>query len=214
MSDLAALKTLTTQKLGQSSTGFHTASDRTAAINEAILQMAEQYGADIIELTKKATLTITSGEAAKPSDFLYMLKVWDISTATQEWDYMAEDEFDELDSDTANKRWTVGYSTTASAIRLKFTPSDTTSVFIRYVIEPTTLSSDSDSTELPSAYDEAIGYWAASILFKNEHNEAWQLMRMSAEDKLRSTIQSRRRHGGAKMYKRLKSKYEDRPLIT
>lgn len=210
-STLSTLKTLLTQKLGQSNTGFHSEPNREAAINEAIGDIAEAYGQNIIELIKRDTLTLVSGEAADPADFLRMMKVWD--TDDNEFTFLTPDEFDPIDDDSGGNYWTRDYSTTASAVRIMVKPTDVTSLNIRYVIVPTTLSDDADTTEIPTLFDEGIAYMAASILYKNEHNPAFQFMDEAASRSIMSSLQSIRKHGGSKQGERLRSRYESYPMF-
>lgn len=210
MSTLSTLKTLLTQKLATSQTGFHSSANRTAAINEAIGEMALEY--EIPELLRKGTLTITSGVAAFPTNFLRMIKLWDVTDQSIEFTYIYPDQFDGLSASTSYY-WTIDYNVAAAARRILVLPTSKTSAYIRYMVNPTEMSAESDDSGISSLWDDAIAYRACAVLFRNEQNPAWQLAEQMADDHIKKITQALTPDGGAKAGNRLISRYEKYPLL-
>lgn len=210
MSTLATLKTLLTPKLAQSNTGFHTEANRTAALNEACGDIAQKY--EIPELKKIGTLTIVGGKCAIPTDMLRAVKVWD-SSNNHEFLYLTEDEFDNK-ADTDSNYWTIDYDTATLTRVMKFKPTTTTSLSIRYIKEPVEMVNSADDCGYPATYNDAITWWASAILLLQERNyEAWKYNDQQANDMCQSAIEAYRKVGGVKQGERLRSYFEKHNLL-
>ncbi len=220
MSTLSTYLTLLTQKLAQSNTGFHTSADRNAAINEAILKIADNY--EVPELRKKpvpnGTITFTNGLATIPSDFLRMIKLWDtiIPPPFGEYTYLVNDLFDDQAVNNSNLYWTVDFDPTSATQKFYIispNPSPVT-VNMRYIVKPTVLSQPNDESGLTSQWDNAVAYKAASILFNNEHNPAGQVMEMNSSMEIQKAYEAISKQGGVKSGERLRSRFEKYPLLN
>jgi len=206
MSTLSTYKSLLSQKLGTSGTGFFSNEARVAAINEAIGDVYGSY--DLPDLFKVATLTLTSGKANKPSDYFRMIKMLDASDATPEYTYLTEDLFDQAD-DTASSYWTEDYDTSTSTRRLFVKPTSETSVRIRYVITPTTLSADSDESNLPAQFDDVVAYYAAAVLANTAAQyDRYKAMKQQGDEMVAKVYGARKNRGGVKQGSRLRSRFE------
>ena len=212
MSTLSTYKQLVSQKLGTSGLGFFAEDMRTAAINEAV---GDIYGAyDIPQLFKVATLTFTSGKATIPSDYFRMIKVWDATDPTPEYMYLTEDQFD-TQSATASPYWTEDYDTVSSTRKLFLKPTSVTSVRIRYVVRPTTLTTDSSDSLLPDDWNDVVAYGAAAILANNAGKyDRYKAMKAEYEDMAAKAFGSVKGRGGVKQGSRLRSIFEKRPITT
>jgi hypothetical protein len=211
MSNLATLKTELTNKLATSNTTFHTEAARTGAINEAIGNIAERY--DVPELFRRSTLTIASGKCAIPTDMLRVVKIWDVTTPTIEYVYVPEDIFDGL-ADTSAYYWSVDYVLADLARKMLFKPTTITSAYLRYIKTPLVLSADTDSTELPTQFDDAILYGATAILLKNEASfERAMAMQQEADQMCIKAISAIKNVGGVKQGLRLRSRYEKTGIL-
>lgn len=220
MSQLSTYLTLLTQKLSQSNTGFHTSADRNAAINEAILKIADNY--EVPELRKKpvptGTITFTNGLAVKPSDFLRMIKLWDtiIPPPFGEYTYLVNDLFDDQPPNASSLFWTVDFDPTTSTQKFYIAPfTSTPSVLnMRYIVLPTVLNQPTDESGLTFQWDNAVAYKAASILFNNEHNPAGGVMEQSANTEIQKAYEAISKQGGVKQGERLRSRFEKYPLLN
>ena len=214
MSLLSTYQSLLTEKIATSSTAFHSAQNRLDAINEATANIVEAY--DIPSLIKKGTLSFTSGVGVFPTDYVRMIKLWVVVNSTvQEFTYMPVDQFDEQSANNANYWWTVDYDTGTAALAPYIVPTTVTSANIRYYRTTPTLVNPSDDSLLPVYYDDAVAYWAASILMRNESNFAKAKEYDEKRDQsLNSAIQAVRKLGGVKQNERLRSTFESFPILS
>lgn len=211
MSSLAVYKALVTEKLGTSSTSFHTDQARTDAINEAISDICNSY--DIPAMFIRSTLTFSSGLAAIPSNFFRMVKVWDPTTETNEFTYITTDLFDGLSSTDGNY-WTIDYDISSSTRKFNVLPTATTTVNVRYVKRPTVLVSSSDESGLPIDWDDAVAYGAAAILANNAKDfNKMKSMEVQAEKMASRAYGATKNVGGVKGYSRLRSAYEKYSIL-
>lgn len=212
MSVLSTYKTLVSQKLATSGTGFFTTEAREAAINEAI---GDIYGAyDIPDLFKVAPLTFASGMADKPSDYFRMIKVWDATEATPEYTYLPEDLFDQAAAN-GSWYWTEDYDTGTGRRRLFIKPTSTTTVRIRYVRTPTTLVDDGDESLLPVQFDDVIAYGATAILANNSNQfDKYKAMKAEYEGMAAKAYGSLKNRGGIKQGSRLRSRFEKMGVLN
>jgi len=207
MSTLSLYKSLLTEKLGTSATSYFTAQARTDAINEAVVDITNNY--DIPALFKKSTLSFTSGLATIPTDFFRMVKMWHATDSTPEYTYVSEDVFDQTSSTTSNNWWTIDYDTGSSTRKIYINPTSITSARIRYIKTPTTLSADGDESGLPTIWDDAVAYRAASILANNANQfDKMQVMDRQANESMARAYGTSKNQGGVKGYSRLRSVYE------
>lgn len=214
MSTLSTYLTGLTYKLAQSSTAFFTEPMRIAAINEAITKLTESY--EIPDLVIRSSLTFSSGTVAIPSNFQRMIKMWDTSTEATEYTYLINDIFDNIITQNQDtKYWTIDYSTTTSTRRFYVNPDDTTTVYVRYLKNPTTLSVGGDESGVSSYFDDAIAYWSAAILFKNSGDyPKSQTMELASRQAIQMAFQSVVQVGGRKQHARVRSVYESVPILT
>jgi hypothetical protein len=220
MSTLSTYLTLLTQKLAQSNTGFHTSADRNAAINEAILKIADNY--EIPELRKKpvpsGTITFTNGLATIPSDFLRMIKLWDtiIPPPFGEYTYLVNDLFDDQAINNSSLFWTIDFdpvSATQKFYIISPNPSPIT-VNMRYIVLPTVLVNPNDESGLTAQWDNSVAYKGASILFNNEHNPAGGVMEQSFNTEIIKAYEAISKIGGVKAGERIRSRFEKYPLLN
>ncbi len=211
MSTLSTYKSALTYRLASSNTAYHSDDERKSAINEAIGDIAERY--DISALYKRATLTITSGTCNLPTDCLRVVKIWDPTTQTIEYEYITEDDYDQRAS-TESYYWTIDYDTATALRKMKFLPTTATSAYIRYIKVPATLSADADTSDLPTQFDDAVAYKAAAILLRNERSfDAYKAMDMEGDSMTIKAINALKWQGGVKSGTRLKSRYEKYSLL-
>ncbi|OPX88993.1 MAG: hypothetical protein A4E53_01726 [Pelotomaculum sp. PtaB.Bin104] len=212
MSTLATYKQSLTYRLASSNTSYHDDTEREAAINEAIGDIAERY--DIPALYKRGSLTFTSGMATIPADCLRIVKIWNPTTQTIEYEYIPEDEFDGKPTTAANY-WSIDYDTASSTRKIKILPASITTANIRYIFTPAVLANDSDVSSLPTQFDDAVAYKAAAILLRNERSwDAFKAMDDEGNKMTIKAIDALKIQGGTKAGTRLKSRYEKYPLIT
>lgn len=206
MSTLSQYKSLLTQKLATSSTSFYSSEARTAAINEAITDLYNQY--DIPQLIKRATLTVASGLATIPSDMARMVKIWDATDANPEYLYQTPDQFDQL-ATTESAYWTIDYDTTSGTQKIFIKPTSETSLRMRYIITPTTLVADADESKLPTVWDDVVAYGAAATLLYNakDFNKA-NSMRAACNAAASRAYGFVKNQGGIKSGSRLRSWFE------
>lgn len=211
---LSTLKQLLTEKIGNSSTVFHDDTSRIAAINEAITNICEAY--DIPQMIKKGTLAFTSGIAVIPTDYFRMVKLWYTNGSTNlEFTWMPPDNFDDQTATSALYYWTIDYNSITSGQSIYIVPNTITSCNIRYLKVPNVLSAASDQTSLPSFFDDATTYWAASILMRDEGNlqRAQDFDRKTAQS-VNSAYQAANVQAGVKQNNRLRSLYEKYSILS
>jgi hypothetical protein len=217
MSQLSVYLQLLIQKLAQSNTGFHTAADRTATVNEAILKIADNY--EVPELRKRplpaGTITFLNGLSPIPADLLRVVKLWDPVQPTLEYTYIVNDLFDQQSPNAANLFWTIDFNPVTATQQMYIVPSNLASktLNLRYIALPTVLVNPTDESGLTTQWDNAVAYKAASILLNNERNPAGGLMEQSATMEIEKAIQAIRKVGGVKTGERLRSRFEKYPLL-
>lgn len=218
MSSLSVYLQLVIQKLAQSNTGFHTTSFRIAAINEAILKMADNY--EIPELRVKpvpsGTIIFTNNVVDIPSNFLRMIKLWDPIQPTLEYTYLVNDLFDQQAANNTDLYWTTDFDPTTSTQRFYITTNSVSPVTLnmRYIKLPTVLANGNDESGLSAQWDNAVAYKAASILLNNERNAAAGIMEESAVKEIEKAYEAIRKVGGVKQGERLRSRFEKYPLLN
>jgi hypothetical protein len=208
---LSDLKQSLTAKLATTNTTFHTEAVRTEAINEAITDICESY--DVNALFKRATLTIASAICTIPTDMLRVVKIWDPTNQSIEYEYIPEDLFDPKAS-TEAYYWTVDYDVATLVRVMKFLPATTTSDYISYKKVPTHLENDSDVTDMPDQFLDGIAYGAAAILLRNEASfERSQSMSIEGDAMVKKAVLSLRNVGGVKQHLRLRSVFEKQSIL-
>lgn len=166
MSTLSTYRGIVNKKLGTTSVNYHTQEARDLAINNAI----EKFVGDYVpkELRKRATLTVASNITDFPSDILAednhaILKIWDDDT-NKEYFYLEPNEYDGMEG----KYYTLDYNVSAADTRILVADDDATSLEIRYIKEPTALSTSTDDSGLLSNSDDIIAGLATIDLLRNE----------------------------------------------
>lgn len=190
------------KKLGTTSLNYHQQDARDLAINNSI----EKFVGDYVprELRKVGTLTVASNVATFPTDILIedksaIIKIWN-STTNKEYDYMEPNDFDGLEG----RYWTIDYNVSAADMRILIADDDATSLAIRYIKAPTSLSDSTDDSGLVSNSDDIITGLAVVELLRNEgrYDEANALENAVKDDILQW-------QSGYGIYpSRLKSRYE------
>ena len=212
MSTYSTYNTVVENKIANVSEVFYDEEMKKQELNNTIRQMLQDY--DIPEFIKRpagGTQTFASGKAAFPADFFRMVKLWD--TDNNEYTYLPPADFDLL-SDTASYYWTVDYDATDSTRKFYIKPTSVTTLNMRYIKTFTPLVDVTTESGLSSAWDEVVGYGAASRLFQNSnrYDEAREYERLYRQ-RLGETYLVLKNEGGVKENVRLRSKYERQPLF-
>lgn len=209
MSTFSTYNTLLEQKLANVSELFYDTEMKRQETNNTIKEILQKY--DVPEMMKRATLTITSGKVAKPTDYVRMAKLWEIDVNGIELNehlYLVPDIFDEKAA-TAAYWWTEDYDTTDDTRKLFIRPTSTTSLEIRYIKSFTEMTDDLTDSGLSSNWDEAVAMVATSKLLKsaNRYDESQQY-EAAGWQQVAEAYLSLKNPGGIKQNNRLKSKYE------
>jgi len=165
MSTLAQLKTKLSRALGTTELVRFTTDNRTAAINTAIENVLEMYL--VPQYLTTGTVTFSAGIGTMPTDCLRPVRLFqaDSSTSQLTRDYLLinQNDFDLHLSNTYTTKYISGVE------KLYIFPADTVSLSFRYLMAPTYLSSDSDTTQFVTRWDDAIVQLAASYLFSDDN---------------------------------------------
>lgn len=218
MSQLSTYLQLLIQKLSQSNLGFHTEAFRIQSINEAILKIADNY--EVPELRVKplltGTITFTNYVADIPTNFLRMVKLWDIPQPTLEYTYVVNDLFDQQAPNNAELLWTTDYDPSTDTQRFFITSNSPSPVILnmRYIKLPKVLNQPNDESGLTSQWDNAVAYKAAAILLTNERNASSAIMEENAKEEIKKAYEAIRKVGGVKTGERLRSRFEKYPLLN
>lgn len=184
-------------------------------MNNTITEILRDY--DIPEFKKRATITFdATGLADLPADYFRMVKLWDVDSnglQTSEYDYIGEDEFDQL-STTAAYYWTEDYVVADAERRLKVLPIDSGTLQIRYIKIPTELVASATESGLSSNWDEAVVFGTCYRLFMNAGRaQEASVFKQQYDNAVAEVMNATKNRGGIKQNSRIRSRFERRSLL-
>lgn len=164
MSSLGTLKSLVDGFSGAAN--IYGGDDKRIALNFAGQYLLMNY--EIPEFIRTTELTFASGVESKPTNYLRYIKMFTTSDPTEEITRLDENDFDQSISNT----WTIKWDGT-SAYKLHIYPTDiTTGKTLRYVVNRTEMSDDSDDSGFNSYWDDSLACLAAWRLLSNDRQES------------------------------------------
>jgi len=176
MSTLSALQSLLSRYLG--ATYIYNPDQQTAALNYARKHILLNYYVD--EFAVQATLTLTTGRASIPSDYLRHVKLYDSSDT--EYQRVNVNNFDKDTSQT----WTIKDSSGTRYIYIY--PTTATSLTLRYLKLPTDMSATSDLYYFRAYFDDALCAVAAWWLLNNDRQPEAQNKLAAYEEMLQTAL--------------------------
>lgn len=175
--DLDTIKLALNRALGTSETNFYTEDKRTAAINDAIINLLEQY--PIAQYTRNYTeMNFSGGICPLPTDFLAPVKLWNTST-NREYSMINQNDFDRNVSYT----YTRVYDETYGVDNLKIYPANTVTLKFRYMRKPEALSNAADKVYFPDNWTDAIAHMAAYYLLLDARSDAANVQYATGRDR-------------------------------
>ena len=215
MSTFATYNTLIEQKIANTSETFFDTEMKRQAANDTVKEILQEY--DVPEMIIRATQTFASGIGTKPATYFRMVKLWATDSAgveTNEYKFLPPADFD-AKAATDGYFWTEDYNVSAAAFRLLLRPTSVTSLNIRYIKQPTEMTSDSIDSGLASSWDEATALGVATKLFQiaKMYKEAQEIERLYRAKKAEVYL-AVKNVGGIKENNRLRSKYERMNLLN
>lgn len=184
MTTLATLLTDLDEKLGTSNQGYFTSSKKTTALNTARKEILIAY--DIEEFITEANVVFTLGVGTLPTDFFRKVgkrgekcrDLWNTSTDA-DYDRVDIDRFGDEDDFT----WTEKLG------QVLIFPEDTVTLRLRYIKNPTNMSSGVDVSGFSVQLDNAHAYYTAYLLlFMRRDYETAEMMRQKAIQQLDNSI--------------------------
>ena len=156
---LGQLKLDLTEALGTSETAFFTNSARTNAINKTIREILDQF--DVTQYQVSTTIGFSAGIGSLPTDCLRPLYLVD----QYKNEYIQQD-YERFLENTTNT-YKIAYSSTLGYEQIQIYPTTTTSLTFFYMVNPTDLSSDTDTVRFNNTWNRAIAEKAAGYLLLN-----------------------------------------------
>jgi len=150
--------------LGTTETNLFTLDKRKNAVNRAISIAVQQY--PIPQYVKRTTLTFVAGVATLPTDCLQPYLLYDTNDAYSEYDRVDFDKFRFQPTNT----YTITYNESTKVEEINIYPTTATSLYFWYIINPPTLSADTDESRLKPWWDDAIAEKASEQLFVSSRN--------------------------------------------
>jgi len=156
---LGQLKLDLTEALGTSETAFFTNSARTNAINKTIREILDQF--DVTQYQVSTTIGFSAGIGSLPTDCLRPLYLVDQYNN----EYIQQDYERFLENTTYTYK--IIYNTSTNLEQVQVYPQLNSLLTFFYMVNPTDLSSDTDTVRFTNTWNRAIAEKAAGYLLLN-----------------------------------------------